>query len=205
MKARQRASQHSSGIKASSFFCIPYISVHALGRIFKWTHSKKALLVSLKLIKKLGGQQEGQCRRRGTENKGCGWALAALGAWMTHSLCTLEATHLSPVSSSSSPQHEVFFIPHLVFSRHGNLKVLIYPHKLSEMVLDQKNHENQIEVLHFINTHTERCATIWPGIEWTVPQGTDETGWDEREEQLGHQMSVWGSSTFLSQLVRVVH
>lgn len=52
-------------------------------------HNRIALSATLKLIKikqiheapadesTVGGQQEGQCGRRGTENKGCGVVLAA--------------------------------------------------------------------------------------------------------------------------------
>lgn len=53
MKARQRASEHNGRIKALSIvFCIPYFSVHALGRIFEWVHNRKALSATLKLIKR---------------------------------------------------------------------------------------------------------------------------------------------------------
>lgn len=46
---------------------------------------------------------------------------------------------------------------------------------------------------------------MWLDIDWAAPRGTGESVWDERGEQLAHQMSVWGSSTLLSQLVWGAH
>lgn len=118
----------NKGLLYLFFFCIPYFTVHSLGRIFEWVYNRMALSATLKLIKRKQAHgakkkllrvdsRRGQWGRRGSENRGCGYVLAGLGAWMTHSLCTLEVTHLLPGSSS---HHKVIFLPRLPFSRHGN-------------------------------------------------------------------------------------
>lgn len=180
-------------------FCIPYFSVHALGKIFVWVHNGKALSATLKLIKRkqihwapggrnaVGGQQERQCRRRGIEYRGCGWILAVWSALVTHSLSCQEA------SNSSSTY---FILPLFLL-----LWRFFFFSPTSFILLSRKNSK----FVSVLSTRVRWCIIFKKSI-WSCILNKDlyfnmaahlgeqdardkDSRWDERGEQWGHQMS----------------
>lgn len=116
-KARQRASKHCDGIKASFiFFCIPYYLVHAFARNFEWVHNTMALSATLRLIKRkqIDGAPGNKIPWVDSRRDNVGeealkikvWVLSYASSWCpddSFPMWKMEATHLLPVSSSLPP------------------------------------------------------------------------------------------------------
>lgn len=128
MKARQRASKHCDGINASFiFFCIPYFLVHAFARNVEWVHNRMALSATLRLIK----------RKQIDEAPG------NKIPWVD--------------SRGDNVEEEALKVKVLVLSYASSWCLDdSFPHKLSEMVPDQKTLEKQTEIVHFSKTYRKR-------------------------------------------------